>query len=62
MLTLERIQYVLERAPSSNPLEVAATAAECALYDKYVDDDTQVKCYALASMNEDVTTRPKILF
>ncbi|KAM1543647.1 hypothetical protein ACFX1Z_013284 [Malus domestica] len=54
LLTLEKIVYVLDKAPPHIPLGPEATEDECAKYDKHVEDDTQAKCYLLASMNEEL--------
>ncbi|KAM2335848.1 hypothetical protein ACFXTH_013221 [Malus domestica] len=51
LLTLEKIVYVLDKAPPHIPLGLEATEDERAKYDKHVEDDTQAKCYLLASMN-----------
>ncbi|KAM2598838.1 hypothetical protein TB2_037330 [Malus domestica] len=54
LLTLEKIVYVLDKAPPHIPLGPDATEDERAKYDKHVEDDTQAKCYLLASMNEEL--------
>ncbi|XP_070667875.1 uncharacterized protein [Malus domestica] len=54
LLTLEKIVYVLDKAPPHIPLGPEATEDECAKHDKHVEDDTQAKCYLLASMNEEL--------
>ncbi|KAB2632580.1 hypothetical protein D8674_028827 [Pyrus ussuriensis x Pyrus communis] len=54
LLTLEKIIYVLDKAPPDIPLGPEATEDERAKYDKHVEDDTQAKCYLLASMNEEL--------
>ncbi|KAM1945125.1 hypothetical protein ACFX13_000145 [Malus domestica] len=54
LLTLEKIVYVLDKAPPHIPLGPEATEDERAKYDKHVEDDTQAKCYLLASMNEEL--------
>ncbi|KAM2279554.1 hypothetical protein ACFX1S_040381 [Malus domestica] len=54
ILTLEKIVYVLNKAPPHIPLGPDATKDERATYDKHVADDTQAKCYMLASMNEEL--------
>ncbi|KAM1728872.1 hypothetical protein ACFX12_019334 [Malus domestica] len=54
LLTLEKIVYVLDKAPPHIPLSLEATEDERAKYDKHVEDDTQAKCYLLASMNEEL--------
>ncbi|KAM1523009.1 hypothetical protein ACFX10_013070 [Malus domestica] len=54
LLTLEKIVYVLDKAPPRIPLGPEATEDERAKYDKHVEDDTQAKCYLLASMNEEL--------
>ncbi|KAM1891440.1 hypothetical protein ACFX14_034724 [Malus domestica] len=54
LLTLEKIVYVLDNAPPHIPLGPEATEDERAKYDKHVEDDTQAKCYLLASMNEEL--------
>ncbi|KAM2746883.1 hypothetical protein PS2_022424 [Malus domestica] len=54
LLTLEKIVYVLDKAPPHIPFGPEATEDERAKYDKHVEDDTQAKCYLLASMNEEL--------
>ncbi|KAM1763668.1 hypothetical protein ACFX11_002989 [Malus domestica] len=54
LLTLEKIVYVLDKAPPHIPLGPEATEDERAKYDKHVEDDTHAKCYLLASMNEEL--------
>ncbi|KAM1067953.1 hypothetical protein ACFX2B_022944 [Malus domestica] len=54
LLTLEKIVYVLDKAPPHIPLGPGATEDERAKFDKHVEDDTQAKCYLLASMNEEL--------
>ncbi|KAB2602701.1 S ribonuclease [Pyrus ussuriensis x Pyrus communis] len=52
LLTLEKIVYVLDNALPYIPFALEATEDKRAKYDKHVEDDTQAKCYLLASMNE----------
>ena len=40
LLTLEKIVYVLDKAPPHIPLGPEATEDECAKYDKHIKDDT----------------------
>ncbi|XP_048446201.1 uncharacterized protein LOC125480030, partial [Pyrus x bretschneideri] len=54
LLTLEKIIYVLDKPLPDIPLGPEATEDERAKYDKHVEDDTQAKCYLLASMNEEL--------
>ncbi|KAM2757258.1 hypothetical protein PS2_019030 [Malus domestica] len=54
LLTLEKIVYVLDKAPPHIPLGPEATEDERAKFDKHVEDDTQAKCYLLASMNDEL--------
>ncbi|XP_068329688.1 uncharacterized protein [Pyrus communis] len=54
LLTLEKIVYVLDKAPPHIPLGPSATEDERAKFDKHIEDDTQAKCYLLASMNEEL--------
>ncbi|KAM1615850.1 hypothetical protein ACFX15_024258 [Malus domestica] len=54
LLTLEKIVYVLDKAPTHIPLGPEAIEDERAKYDKHVEDDRQAKCYLLASMNEEL--------
>ncbi|XP_070664543.1 uncharacterized protein [Malus domestica] len=59
LLTLEKIVYVLDKAPPHIPLGPEATEDERAKYDKHVKGDTQAKCYMLAAMNEELQRQHK---
>ncbi|XP_020421378.1 uncharacterized protein LOC18775400 [Prunus persica] len=53
-MTIEKIMYVLEKAPDIEPPSEDASQEVRAEYDKHVDDDCQAMCHILASMNEEL--------
>ncbi|CAB4316420.1 unnamed protein product [Prunus armeniaca] len=50
----EKIAYVLDKLFPRQPLGNNVTEVECAQYVKHIQDDTQAKCYILASMNSEL--------